>query len=191
MSSLISSFVKNPKNVTFDGEDSDEFILYIIRKSFVTNMDWVFIVAVMAYVPFLAGSFYETLNPSEATIISASFAFVLTVSWYVFTLGFLLMNATNWFFNVYIITNKRIVDIDFHGLLYKNISEAPLKNVEDVTSNISGTLPVIFNYGNVYVQTAAERREFEFENVDTPAKIRDIISDLVTGSKKHGNWKQI
>lgn len=103
-----------------------------------------------------------------------------------FGFGFILQNFLNWFFNVYIITNKKIVDVDFHGILYKNISEAPLRNVEDVTSNVSGALEVIFNYGSVYVQTAGERREFEFENVSHPAKIRDIISDLVA-KKKFGH----
>jgi len=68
--------------------------------------------------------------------------------------------------------------MDFHGLLSKNISEAPLKNVEDVTSNVTGALRVIFNYGHVYIQTSAEKREFDFEDVANPSKVRDLVSDL-------------
>ncbi len=71
------------------------------------------------------------------------------------------------------------MDIDFRGLTYKNISEAPIKNIEDVTSNVSGFFGTTFNYGYVDIQTSAEKREFEFENVTNPAKIRDLISDLV------------
>jgi len=51
--------------------------------------------------------------------------------------------------------------------------------VEDITSTVSGATQMIFNYGNVVIQTSAEKREFEFEAVSNPAKVRDLISDLV------------
>jgi hypothetical protein len=91
-----------------------------------------------------------------------------------------------WYFNVYIISDKKIVDIDFRGFLYKNISEAPIKNIEDVTSNVSGLFGTTFNFGYVDIQTSAEKREFEFENVSNPSKIRDLIADLVE-EVKNGN----
>jgi len=69
--------------------------------------------------------------------------------------------------------------MDFHGILFRNISEATLANVEDVTHTVSGTLQVVFNYGDVIVQTAGEQREFDFESVPSPARVQDIISDLV------------
>jgi len=50
--------------------------------------------------------------------------------------------------------------------------------VEDVTSNVTGATRVIFNYGHVFVQTSAEKREFDFEDVANPSKVRDLIADL-------------
>lgn len=176
MGTIFGTFIKNPKNAKYDGEDDDEEILYIFRRSPMTNLDWLCIGTVMILTPSIAGLILSADNMS----ISRSFAFTLSLFWYLATFGFFLQNFLNWFFNVYIITTKKIVDVDFHGILYKNISEAPLKNIEDVTSNISGALEVIFNYGSVYIQTSAEKREFEFENIPNPAKVRDIISDLVT-----------
>jgi hypothetical protein len=176
MSSLLGTFIKEPKNTKFDGEDDDEDILYIFRRSFITNLDWICIAVVMVITPSIVGGILSFDNIT----VSRSFLFTLSVFWYLATVGFLFQNFTNWFFNVYIITTKRIVDVDFHGILYKNISEAPLKNLEDVTSNISGALEVIFNYGSVFIQTSAEKREFEFESIPNPAKVRDIISDMMT-----------
>jgi len=75
--------------------------------------------------------------------------------------------------------------MDFHGLLYRNISQAPIRNIEDVTYNISGALKVIFNYGDVLIQTAGEKVEFEFEEVGNPSKVVDILSDLVSKLKGH------
>ena len=73
--------------------------------------------------------------------------------------------------------------MDFNGVLYKNISECTLNNIEDVTSNVIGTFGILFNIGDVFIQTAAEKSEFEFDNIDNPAKIRDIISDLVVEAR--------
>jgi len=41
MSIVFSSFVKNPKKAHLDGEDRDEHILYVLRRSFITNLDWI------------------------------------------------------------------------------------------------------------------------------------------------------
>jgi hypothetical protein len=86
----------------------------------------------------------------------------------------------NWFFNIHIITNKRVVDMDFDHLLHRNISEAPLRNIEDITYSVSGAIQTVFNFGTVTVQTAAEQRELEFNRVAEPAKIQDLLSDLVS-----------
>lgn len=76
------------------------------------------------------------------------------------------------------------MDLDFVGLLHKNISETSLHNIEDVTSTVSGALRITFNYGSVFIQTAGETREFEFTDVANPSKVRDILSDIVVKIKK-------
>ncbi|MFA6981452.1 MAG: PH domain-containing protein [Patescibacteria group bacterium] len=176
MGTLCGTFIKNPKNTRFDGEDDDEEILYIFRRSLITNLDWIGIAAIMLITPAIV----RGVLAMNGLILSRGFIFTLSLFWYLTIAGFVFQNLMIWYYNVYIITNKKIVDVDFHGILFKNISEAPLKNIEDVTSNISGALEVIFNYGSVFIQTSAEKREFEFENIPNPSKVRDIISDMVT-----------
>ncbi|MBD3365845.1 hypothetical protein GF360_00710 [candidate division WWE3 bacterium] len=178
MSIIFSSFIKEPKRTSFDGEDHDERIIYILRRSFITNLDWIAAATIMLLIPFALDLLYANASLQNLPSISGRLAFILNIFWYLITFGFIFQSFLNWFFNVYIITNKKIVDVDFHGILYKNISEASLKRVEDVTSNITGALRVIFNYGHVYIQTSAEKREFDFEDVANPAKIRDLIADL-------------
>lgn len=176
MSSIFGSFVERPTNTKYDGEDNDEKILYVLRKSAITNIHWMFVTILLILVPILI----NTVVVTNGLPISAQALFVGNLLWYLITFGFAFQSFTNWFFNVYIISDKKIVDVDFQGILYKNISEAPLRNIEDITSTISGTLQMIFHYGTVVVQTSAEKREFEFDNVSNPSKIRDMISDLVT-----------
>lgn len=175
---FIKSILKNPKGISYEGEDKDEKILYVFRQSLLTNIPWLFITFIMLVSPL----FLVSMLPS---FISYELKFLLVVFWYLVTFGYTFQRVLNWFFNVYIISNKKILDVDFHGFLYKNISEAPLKSIEDVTSNVKGALGVIFNIGDVYIQTAAEKREFEFTKLDDPSHVRDLVSDLVARKRGH------
>ena len=180
---LFKSFLQNPQNILFDGEDPDEKVLYVLRRSFITNLGWLLLTAALVAIPWTFWNDILKILFNGTAAISPQFSTVLFLFWYLFTFGFFFQNFLNWFFNVYIISNKRIVDMDFYGLIYKRISESPLRNIEDVTSKINGTAGVIFNFGDVFIQTAAEKTEFEFSDVDNPSKIRDILSDLVTEIK--------
>ncbi|MEK7161996.1 MAG: PH domain-containing protein [Patescibacteria group bacterium] len=83
-----------------------------------------------------------------------------------------------YYLNIQIITNIRIVDIDQVGLFSHTISELHIDKIEDVTSNTNGILGTIFNYGDIYVQTAGTVERFEFDNVPNPADIEKLILDL-------------
>lgn len=180
LNQLVCSFIANPTKTWFDGEDQNEKVLYVIRRSILTNWLWISLTILFLFVPFFVGATFP-VNNFFRQLFTPAFLSIVTLFWYVFVFGFFFQNFFNWFFNVYIITDSRIVDVDFIGLLYKNISETPLQNIQDVTSNISGSFELIFNIGDVRIQTAGERTEFEFHDVSNPARVRDILSDIVTG----------
>ena len=77
-----------------------------------------------------------------------------------------------------IVTNKRIIDIDFSSILYRETTEARLANVEDITSKQVGYFGSFFHYGNVFVQTAGTYTNIEFLNVPEPAEVVEIINRL-------------
>jgi hypothetical protein len=71
-----------------------------------------------------------------------------------------------------------VVDIDQVGLFSHVVSELHIDKIEDVTSETEGIFGTIFNYGQVFVQTAATIERFEFDNVPNPAGIEKLILDL-------------
>lgn len=181
---ILSSFMKNPQKTWYDGADHDESITYVFRKSLLTLIPVAALcIGMVIATPYMAQALSK-ITIKNQIIFDDYLLGVTTLFWYLLTLGIFFENFALWFFNVYIITNKKVVDIDFDGLLYKNISETQLRNIEDVTSQVKGFFGMIFNVGNVYVQTAAEKREFEFTELDNPEEIRDIISDLAEIKKR-------
>ncbi|GIW62250.1 MAG: hypothetical protein KatS3mg090_0076 [Patescibacteria group bacterium] len=93
--------------------------------------------------------------------------------------SYALINFTSWFFNVGLISNFRVLDLDYIPLNYRNITETKIFNVEDITAEANGPLASIFHYGDIYIQTAGEKGNIEFHNVPEPNIAIKIINSLV------------
>jgi uncharacterized membrane protein YdbT with pleckstrin-like domain len=101
------------------------------------------------------------------------------VFWYLMVLGFSIEAFLSWFFNAYIITDERVIDIDFLSLIYKNISSAKLDNIEDIIATSGGALRAIFDFGTVTIQTAGAEVEFDFEAVPFPSRVTALLNELL------------
>lgn len=185
MKLLVKSFIEHPDKVSFEGEDKDETILLTLRKHFVTNTKWILIALVLFNVPALSTMLLKYNGIDSWGFLPIGFRIVLVMLWYIFSFGYVFTSYLIWFYSVYLVSNKRVIDIDFHGLLHRRFSEAMLSNIEDLTHQISGVAQVLFHYGNIHIQTAGELRELEFESVPEPGKVQDFISDMAAQTGGH------
>lgn len=172
-SGQFGSFCSFPDKITFEVQHADEHILLLLRQDFIVNTRWILGTIVFALLPVLLPLF------PMFYWLPLSFRTALMFGWYVFTFGYALMSFVNWYFNVYIITDERVIDVDFYSLLFKRISETKLEKVEDITASSGGVIQSFFDYGTVNIQTAAEVPEIEFENVPRPDMVTKIISELI------------
>ncbi len=183
MSALLGAYIKKPRGVYFDGQDDREEILLFMRQHVVVNLRWIILSAVLLFAVPILNFFLGLGNVTLASLLPASYYFILRFMLGLLTFGYFFENFLSWYFNSYIVTNKRVVDIDFYGITHRRFSEAPLRNIEDVTNDISGFAQVVFHFGDVSIQTAAEAREIIFENVPNPDRVQDTISDLISAIK--------
>ena len=169
---FFSAYLFEPKGVRFESIKADERAILLLRKHPITNIPWILIGIVMIIAPIVLFSFpfLEFLPPN--------FQFIAILMWYLITAAFLLENFLLWFFNVNIVTNKRVVDIDFHNLLYKEVADTQLDRIQDITYKMGGALRTVFNFGDVFIQTAGSLPNFEFAAVPSPAKVVSIIQEL-------------
>ena len=87
-------------------------------------------------------------------------------------------------FDVWIITNERIINIEQRGLFVRHISEVPFSKVQDVTSETTGIIQSVLNYGEVYVQSASEVPRFIFRSVPDPVGVKNLVMQLTQGAKE-------
>lgn len=84
----------------------------------------------------------------------------------------------DYYLDVWIITETRVVNIEQRSLFSRQISELELENIQDVTTEVKGMIPTFLNYGNVYIQTAAEKERFLFRNIPDPYHTKDLLMAL-------------
>jgi hypothetical protein len=73
------------------------------------------------------------------------------------------------------VTNKRIIEAKFIGLFNVQYSSIELDKIQDMRAQIKGFLPAIFHFGNLIVQTAAEKGEFIMDQIETPEIVKQVI----------------
>ncbi len=169
----ITSFSLLPDNMQFDVQHADEHILLFLRQHFIVNVGWIVLTVFLAFLPTLVGIF------QFLSFLPTSFQQVLFFAWYLVVFGYAFERFVVWYYNVYIITDERIIDIDFFSLLFKRVSEAKLDHIQDITSASGGVIQSVFDYGDVLIQTAAEVPEIEFEQVPHPDLVTKLLSELI------------
>lgn len=168
----LSSMLARPKVFRFDSQDTDEEILLVLRRHWFTNLSWVIIFIFMLLAPLFLASipFLDLLSTSLRSII--------VLFWYLVSFAFAFEKFLSWYFNVFILTEERVVDIDFDNLLYKNISEAQISMIQDITVSQGGVSQTLFNYGSVYIQTASEVPQIEVLKVPNPNLVLKVLQQM-------------
>ncbi len=179
----LTSFAVSPDGIKFETQEEEERVVLFLRQHLIVLLGPFLLVLLLATSPVILFPFLfrYLMLPIE---IPTGYIVVGTAFWYVVTFGFALMSFLRWFFNIYIVTDKRIVDIDFIHLLYKEFSEARLDRIQDISYKSSGIFSVFFDYGDAYVQTAGgDLPNIEFLAVPKPARVVEMISELLENVK--------
>ncbi len=89
---------------------------------------------------------------------------------------------TDFYLDVWIITNQRVVDIEQKGFFRREIASCNLQDIQDLTTTVSGIIPTLLNYGRINIQTAGEKREFTLSTAANPELIKRKILEAKNGS---------
>lgn len=167
----------------FNKQDPDEEIILVLKPHWITNVSWILTVVVLLTMPLFIPLFYPLLQQFTA-YVPVQFSFTILLTYYLCVLLYAMTKLTTWFYNVFIITQKRIVDVDFSDVIYHDVAITKLEEVEDVHYSQAGVLPSLFDYGDVNIQTQADKANFEAVKVPDPAGAAHLIVKL---TKKGGH----
>jgi len=177
----MAAYAELPRGVRYRDQEENEEVEILLRQHIVTNFRWV----IPAIIAFFVPTILHLIHPAsikgfeELALWPTDIVLLVEVFWYVLVTGYALENFLIWYFNVYLVTSDRVVDVDFLGLLRYESTEAELHQIQDVEHKQGGLWQLLFNYGTVEVQTAGTRQNIVFTKVPKPNRVADIITDLL------------
>lgn len=180
-----TAYCENPSGVTFETEDPDERILLFLKKHFATNFLWIITSIILIFVPPLFTIVFQSVE--SPFVIPARFITVLTLLYYLAIFAYAFTSFLTWFYNILIVTQKRIIDIDFSDIVFHDVAETKLSLIEDVNYTQSGFLRTLFNYGDFFAQTAGGKENIEGLAVPNPRRAVRIVGDLIGKGKGSGD----
>jgi hypothetical protein len=174
-SSVFAAFSAFPRDVTFADEQEGENIILLLRAHIITNVPWILVSLVLLVLPLIV----FPLIGAAGLPLGVGRGLILFLLWYLVTFTYAFLSFLYWYFNVYIVTDERVVDVDWYAVLYHKVSSAQIAHIEDVSASQGGFFASVFDYGNIQIQTAAEQENFEFVNVPHPQLVAKEIQKLM------------
>lgn len=164
-------------NELFPGQHPDEEIIVFTRRHWIQLLASIFfvILAGLAYIVAVivvlraTGIAFEGANRMVLFTVTG---IVLLMLWL-----FLYVKFVDYYLDVWILTNERIVQIKQRSLFNRQIAEFDLSTVQDVSSQVRGVVGTFLNYGSILVQTAGTRELFSFRFIPDPTDIEKKILD--------------
>jgi hypothetical protein len=82
-----------------------------------------------------------------------------------------------WYYSVYIVTDRRIVEIKQKGLFNRRVAEWQLDGISNVNYHIGGFQAVLFGYGDITAQ--AYIGDLVMSKIHNPAEIHEQLMEVV------------
>ncbi|MEN9647394.1 MAG: hypothetical protein RLY57_198 [Candidatus Parcubacteria bacterium] len=154
--------------------EDNEYVIHTARKHWFVFALRFIVLVIAALIPLVVTPFFTLITsvPFETLMSGFSFFYVayLLLMW---IWGFMMW--TDYYLDITVVTNKRIIDMDQKGLFSRQTSTMRYEAIQDVTTDIQGVLNTILNYGNLYIQTAATTKEFILDDIADPNLAKEII----------------
>lgn len=159
--------------------EADEVILKQVRKHWFVITAQILSLVIAGAAPLIL---YLVLTAATGDVLRATVGLYWPHLFFVYIvwLSFLWMGAfniwTNYYLDVWTITNRRVIAVDQRGFFSRTIGSFRLERLQDLNIEVNGLLATMLNYGTLEAQTAAgSEEEFKATGLPNPDELKSII----------------
>ncbi len=158
----------------FPGLLPDEEIKLVLRKHLITLVPMVFTVILIACTPLFGIYLFSSLLDYQSKTVALALVAGLS-SFYLLLLLTSFVFLINHRYDIGVVTNLRILDINQSAVFFSTFSEVPLSEIKDVKGEIIGIMGNIFHFGRITIQITGSKHRFIFNHMpDVYIRVREI-----------------
>lgn len=155
----------------------DEKVIIVIRRHWLPLLLRGLALAGGALLPFVLAAVVPpevfaplAAYPGGGLVLMFFYSLWLLVLWITFFVSW-----TNYYFDAWVLTNERIIDIDQVGLFRRHMVSAELDKIQDAHVEVEGLLPTFFGYGRLVLYTAGEHPDIVIDSAAHPYAAKERI----------------
>lgn len=164
----------------------NEKIIATVHRHWIALIGKIAMIVILIFAGVIGMSFMAVFIGGKSSIFYYLLWFLLSIylsAVYLLTFIFWM----DYYLDMWVITDKRILDIEQSGIFKREVSEFLISKVQDITIEIPGMTASLFRYGNIRVQTAGEQ-SFTAVSIPNPDKIKNVIMELVSHRQNNGTF---
>lgn len=154
-----------------------EEVFYTARKHWFVFMSESLFLIVLAGIPPIVLEVFSLnatfgITPKGAEVLWFFYSLWLILLWLV-----IVYLWTDYYLDVWLVTDRRIIDVDQRGLFNREISSFRLDLIQDATIEVPGIFATLIGYGTIHVQTAGVAKVFDMQGVSHPHRLHEAIME--------------
>lgn len=159
--------------------EPDETMLAVVRKHWFILLRDIAAPLLLLIVP-LAVYLFSRDVILESTVLEgvthAGAAALFFIScWGLIMWMMLFLVWTDYYLDMWIITDQRIITIDQQGFFRRLIASFRYERMQDISIEINGFIPTMLDFGNIRAQTAGHEVDFKMNGAPNPRELKALI----------------
>ncbi len=175
----LAQYCENPSFLTLQNKNITPTVKLFVRRHVITNVPWIVTTIVFLFIPLLVQILITITGTPLPPSLPTNFRVIFLIFYYLIALTYAFISFLDWFYNLIIITNTEIIDIDYADVIYHDVAATNVNLIEDVDYIQVGFIRGLFDYGDLFVQTAGGQENIEALAIPMPARITRIILDFI------------
>ncbi len=163
--------------------DKNETIVFEIRKHWIMFWGPLTVFIIISLFPLLVlPTLFAPDVPIEISALGIFFVSIFYLIWWIACF----VVWTNYYLDVWVVTNHKILSVDQRGLFSRSTSVLHLDKIQDINYKVTGVVASLLNYGDLEVKTAAHIHDegFVMKGIPNPALIQAKINEALIMHRK-------
>ncbi len=156
--------------------EDNEKIIKVFRKHWLPISLELMSLFLVAIIPIILFSFLRNTLFFDLSLRNAYFLFLLYTLFLIFIW---ILSAIIWldfYLDMWVLTDKRLIDVEQKGLFSRDISSLRLDRIQDIKIETHGLVNTLLKIGDVHVQTASAQKEFLIRQINKPDLVKSSIN---------------